>query len=107
NSRAHPVQPGHRSTLPGVAVRELESEFPRDDHPLDLGSTLADLQNLRVAPEPGHRELVHEPVPAVDLGRLPGVGDRDLARVQLRDGDLAIALRTVYTPRGRDVVRTP
>src|ERR1019366_2545488 len=43
---------------------------PRDDHALDLGGALHDLEHLGVAEGAGHRVLAHDAVAAMDLDRL-------------------------------------
>ena len=60
-------------------------EPPGDEHPLDLGGALADLEDLGVAVEPRDRVLLHEAVAAEDLGGDPGGGDRRLGGVELGD----------------------
>src|SRR6266516_5116383 len=93
--------------VPIPDISGSQTYFSGNDHALDLGGTLADLQDLGVPPEPGDRVLVHEAVPAVDLGRLPGVGHRDLTRVQLGDGSLALELPAVGDPGGRVIPGQP
>src|ERR1700733_7175405 len=51
----------------------VQSQQARQHHALDLGRALADLQDLGVAVEPGDGVLVHEPVAAEHLRRVPGV----------------------------------
>src|SRR5204862_393937 len=46
---------------------DREPEAAADHQALHLGGTLADLQDLRVPVEPGHRELLHETVAAQHL----------------------------------------
>ena len=61
-----------------------ETERPRDQHALDLGGALTDLEDLAVAVEPRHRVLLHEPVAAEDLHGQAGRRHGGLGRVHLR-----------------------
>src|SRR5947209_7673273 len=83
------------SSRTGTAGRPLqlgagETELAGDQQALDLARPLPDLQDLRVAVEPGDGGLLHEAVAAVDLDGLAGAGHRDFGRVQLRDGRLRL-----------------
>src|SRR5581483_7089336 len=46
--------------------RDRQAETAGDDQALHFGRAFADLQDLGVTVEPGHRELLHEAVPAED-----------------------------------------
>src|SRR2546428_363105 len=66
----------------GYGIRQ--AKLPGNQHPLDLGRSLADLQDLRVPEMAGHRELLDVAVAPVDLDRLPGTLHRHLGGEQLR-----------------------
>src|SRR5579862_9825099 len=87
----------------GSAV-SLQAEMPRDDHPLHLVRTLADLEDLLVAVEPRDRELLHEAVATVDLEG--GVDDsvREDPREELRlcGGERVIAALILEPRRAVD-----
>ncbi len=51
----------------------------------ELNGPLADLEDLRVAVVTGDRELVHEPVAAEDLRRVPGVVHRGVSGDEFGD----------------------
>src|SRR3712207_5058558 len=59
-----------------------DAEVAGDEHPLHLAGALADLEDLRVAVEAAHRELVHEAVAAVHLGGVAGV---EIGRASCRE----------------------
>src|SRR4051812_40191762 len=95
------------SARPAGAKLQLgagEAQVAGDEEALDLGGSLADLEHLRVAVEPRHRELLHEAVSAVDLDGVAGRGDRDLAGVQLGDRGLGL-VRPALVTEPRRVVR--
>src|SRR5216110_2444315 len=77
-------------TPPGARHRDVlerdrsEAEVTGDHHALHLVRALADLEDLLVAVQARDRELLHEPVAAVDLEG--GVDDavREQAREELR-----------------------
>src|SRR3954465_1933534 len=58
--------------------------MPRDHHALHLVRALADLEDLLVAVEARDRELLHEPVAAVDLERRVHDAVREDSREELR-----------------------
>src|SRR5699024_8233845 len=82
-----------------------ESEFAGDEHELDLGGALPDLEDLRVAVVAGDEEFVHEAVAAVDLGGIAGVVHRCLAGDHLRDRGLLLERQPGEHPGGCEVVR--
>src|SRR5699024_11909440 len=67
-----------------------EPEFAGDEHELDLGGALPDLEDLRVAVVASDEVFVHEAVAAVDLGGIAGVVHRCLAGDHLRDRGLLL-----------------
>ena len=69
----------------GGRLMDRQAEAAGDDHALHLGRALADLEDLGVAVEAGHRVLLHEAVAAEDLGRDAGRGHGGLGGVQLGD----------------------
>src|SRR6266851_1633095 len=70
--------------------RPRQPEFPGDQHPLHLGRSLADLQDLCVPEMAGHGELLDVAVAAVDLDRFPGTLHRHLGGEQLRHRGLGL-----------------
>ncbi len=86
----------------GVAVRHRPTARGRgNEHPLDLGGALTNLEDLGVLVEAPDPVLGHEAVAAEDLGGLAGGGDRLLGGVQLRDGGLALVGQALgLLPRG-------
>ena len=87
-SPAAPASPRAPRASPcphGAFTDDRQAEAAGDQHALHLGRALADLEDLRVAVEPGDRELLHEAVAAEHLGGDAGRGDRGLGRVQLGD----------------------
>src|SRR4051794_41872554 len=96
---------GTYSRVAAAAVGSVrEAELPGDEHPLHLAGALTDLENLGVAPVPGHRELVDETVAPEHLRRVAGVVDRNRGGVQLRDRRLPLERLAGRHPRGRVVV---
>src|SRR5450759_591662 len=69
-----------------VGLQDLvrTKQVARDQDALHLAGSLADLVDLDVAIETGHRRLLHEPHAAVDLDGLVGARGGDLGSVQLR-----------------------
>src|SRR5215212_1627667 len=74
STRAPPIPSLHRQT-----------ERSCDQDPLHLGGALTDLEDLRVAVEPGDLVLLHESVAPEDLGGDPRSRHRRLGRVELGD----------------------
>src|SRR6266480_4056739 len=66
------VRTGRTRALGWLELGAGEAQVAGDQHPLDLAGPLADLQDLGVPVVPGHRRLVHEPVPPVDLNGVAG-----------------------------------
>src|ERR1035437_10186566 len=60
-----------------------QTEATGDDHALNLTGTLADLEDLGISVETGHRVLLYEAVAAEDLGGDTGRRDGCLRRVEL------------------------
>ena len=75
---------GERATTAMVRRTGSETEVPGDHHALHLVRAFTDLEDLLVAIEPGDRELVDEPVAAVDLERPVRRAVGELTRVELR-----------------------
>src|SRR5262249_4960164 len=85
-----------------------QAEVPRDDHPLHLVRTLADLEDLLVAVQARDRRLLHVPEPAVDLERRARHPIRELAREELRHRRLTCERPSlVLEPRRLVNERTP
>src|SRR5664280_84358 len=80
-----------RSSLSGPAIRAYpgsvagKAETARDEHALNFGGALADLQDLGVPVEPGDGVFLHEAVAAEDLRGDPRRGNGRLTRVELGD----------------------
>src|SRR6185437_15101061 len=79
-----------RNIYPATEFSGVESEFAGDEHALHFRGAFADLKDLRVPVEPPHGELVHEPVTAEDLRRVPRVVHRRIGSGQLRDRRLLL-----------------
>src|SRR5579862_1511824 len=96
-SRPGPAR-GHRPAA------SPETEVASDEHALDLGGALADLEDLGVAVEASDRRLVHVAVAAEDLRGLAGVDHRGLGCDQLRNGRFVLEGHTCDGSVGRIAV---
>src|SRR6266511_3054231 len=77
--------PGLRPSAKPPSPPRVQPEGAGDEDAHHLAGALADLQDLGVAVEARHRELVHVAVAAVHLDRLARGGHRRLRGVQLGD----------------------
>src|ERR1044072_7071248 len=79
--------PCQRSAFTGSGPASLDrtsaAEVTRDHQMLDFVRSLADLEDLRVAVEPGHRVIVHVAIAAVDLYGFRGGPDGQAGRQHL------------------------
>src|ERR1700742_109128 len=94
------------ATAPGLPLKS-EAQLAGDEHPLDLGRALADLQDLGVAVEAADRVFVHEAVAAEDLGGVAGVVHGGVGGGQLGDGRFLLERLPGQHPGRRGVVGQP
>src|SRR4051812_27964604 len=92
---------GRQGSGPRRSGLRAQPQLAADDQPLHLARALADLEDLRVAVEAGHRRLVHEAVAAEDLRGLPRRGDRSLRGVQLGHGRVLLERLAGVLPPSR------